>query len=267
MEDDGLVAVSPRHSVRLAKELQVLIERPPRQDFVVRTLARREANGLPLMIAEMVVASAETREAFPAAATFPLHFRKTYFPGRLGGDPEQEFRAHELAARLTSIPPPIGQTANQFRSCLLPGEPYARLTPFGGEPPESNIDKGQSLPLATAAGLWRLLEELLGQHLALQAGGLGHGDAQLHNCIVCHAPLEALLIDFESAVRRDEVPPEEWDRRTRLDLEPLLREAIYLQCGLGRQPSPLGQLSWERLPSLFRRPERFAQAIETRGGF
>ena len=35
----------------------------------------------------IVIAGQETRSEFPLAATYPLHFRKTYFPGRLHGDP------------------------------------------------------------------------------------------------------------------------------------------------------------------------------------
>ena len=134
-----------------------------------------------------------------------------------------------------------------FRSCLIPGQSYARLTPFGGEPPENNIAKAQKLSLATAAGLWRLAEEALAQLLVLQDGGLAHGDTELHNIIVCPAPLEPILVDFEAAVRRDAIEPAAWDARCSTDLEPLLREAVYLQCALGRQPSQLGELSWSRL--------------------
>jgi hypothetical protein len=261
MDDDRPLAVSPRHTVVLARELYHLVEQPPRQDFVVRTLARREANGLPLMSAEMVVAGARTRQAHPGAKAYPLHFRKTYYPGRLHGDPAEEFAAHSRAAELSAIPPPIGHEADIFRSCFLPGQPYSRLTPFGADPPESNIATAQALPLATAAGLWRLAEEMLAQHLALHAGGLAHGDAQLHNCIVCPAPLEALLIDFEAAVQRQAVAAAEWERRRALDLEPLLREATYLQCALGRQPGPLGDLAWSRLDTLFTAAESFRAAI------
>jgi len=145
----------------------------------------------------------------------------------------------------------------------VPGQSYTRLTPFGGEPPENNIAKAQKLPLATAAGLWRLAEDTLAQHLLLQDGGLAHGDAELHNLIICHAPLEAILIDFEASVRRATVDDAAWDARCRLDLQPLLREAVYLQCALGRQTSRLGELAWDRMEELFRSPERFRRAIET----
>jgi hypothetical protein len=259
MEDEGRsVAVSPLHTVLLASEMFLLIERAPRVDFVVRTLARREANGLPLMTAEMVIAGAGTREAHPAAATYPLHFRKTYHPGRLHGETSVEFEAQLLASRLTKIPPPIGHAPNVFRSCLVPA-------PFGADPPESNIGIAEKQSLATVAGLWRLAEETLTQFTLLHEGGLAHGDAELHNCIISHAPLEPVLIDFESAVRRDSVDQPAWERRRELDLAPLLREAIYLQCALGAQPSALGELSRKRLTRLFERPEPFRHAIETQG--
>jgi hypothetical protein len=258
------IAVSPRHTVLLAIELLPLVDRPPKQDFVVRTRARREANGLPLMAAELVIAGAETRRAHPAADTYPLHFRKTYFPGRLHGEPQVEWERHLRASQICATPPPIGYTADVFRSCLVPGQSYVRLTPFGGEPPENNIAKAQKLPLATAAGLWRLAEETLQQLLLLHEGGLAHGDPELHNIIVCPAPLEPILIDFEASVLREAVDAAAWETRRGLDLLPLLREAVYLQCALGRQPSRLGDLSWQRMDALFKAPDRFRRAIDER---
>jgi hypothetical protein len=263
MDETRRIAVSPRHTVMLAADLLPYIEKAPWQDFVVRTLAHREVNGLPLMAADLVIAGYDTRKLHAAAATYPFHFRKTYFPGRLHGDPQAEFEHQQLASQLGSTPPPIGHEATVFRSCMVPGQSYARLTPFGGEPPENNITKAQKLPLATAAGLWRLAEEILAQHLALHAGGLAHGDSELHNCMVCPAPLAPILIDFEAAVRRDTLDDAAWQARCKLDLQPLLREAVYLQCALGRQPSQLGELAWHTLPELFRSPQRFQRAIET----
>lgn len=254
--------VSPRHSVSLAIELITLLENPPRQDFVVRTRARREANGLPLMAAELVIASEATRVAHPAAATYPLHFRKTYFPGRIHGDPRDEFERQLLASQLCGTPPPIGYEPMVFRSCMVPGQSYSRLTPFGGEPPENNIAKAQKLPLATAAGLWRLAEETLSDLVRLHDGGLVHGDAELHNIIVCPAPLQPILIDFEVATRRNVMADVDWELRCKSDLLPLLREATYLQCALGRQSGRLGELSWMMLAELFRSPDRFRRAIE-----
>ena len=60
MDESRPIAVSPRHTVLLAKELTSLIDKPKREDFVVRTWARREANGLPLMAAELVIAGEES---------------------------------------------------------------------------------------------------------------------------------------------------------------------------------------------------------------
>jgi hypothetical protein len=264
VDEARAIAVSPRHTVLLAVELFPLVDKPPKQDFVVRTRARREANGLPLMTAELVIAGAETRRAYLAADTYPLHFRKTYFPGRLHGDPEVEFDRHRRASELCATPPPIGHAPSVFRSCLVPGQSYARLTPFGGEPPENNIAKAQKLALATAAGLWRMAEEALGQLLQLHEGGLAHGDAELHNIIVCPAPLEPILIDFEVAAQREAMEAAAWQARCELDLQPLLREAVYLQCALGRQPSRLGELSWDRMAGLFKSADRFRRAIDER---
>ncbi|HEY0706921.1 MAG TPA: hypothetical protein VGG33_08995 [Polyangia bacterium] len=264
-EEHQSIAVSPRHTVVLASELMVLVARPPRNDFVLRTLARREANGLPLMTAELVIASEATRKAHPAADTYPLHFRKTYFPGRLHRDPREEYEHHLMASKLANIPAPIGHEPTVFRSCLIPGQPLSRLTPFGGDPPENNIVKAQSQPLAAAAGLWRLAEESLAHMQRLHAGGLAHGDAELHNCIICPSPLESVLIDFEASILRERLSEVDWKARCDLDLVPLLREAVYLQCALGRQPGPLGELAWNQMEALFKAAApRFRMAIETR---
>ena len=176
--------------------------------------------------------------------------------------PRVEFEQQQLACELGTTPPPIGYDASVFRSCLIPGQAYGRLSPFGGQPPENNIRKAQQLPIVSAAGLWRLAEEALEQLLRLHDGGLAHGDAELQNIIVCPAPLAPILIDFEVAVRREAMTAAAWDTRCALDLEPLLREAVFLQCALGRQPGRLGELSWQRMPTLFRSPDRFRLAIE-----
>ncbi|HEY4185631.1 MAG TPA: hypothetical protein VGP07_11205 [Polyangia bacterium] len=263
MEETRPIAVSPRHTVLLSNDYFSLIDKAPRQDFVVRTWARREANGLPLMTAELIIASDKTRRDHEAAQAYPLHFRKTYFPGRMHGDPQVEYDQHLRASQLGSTPPPIGYEDDVFRSCMIPGQSFPRLSPFGGDPPENNITKAQKLPLSSAAGLWRLAEETLAQLLILHAGGLAHGDAELHNCIVCPAPLEPVLIDFEASVSRDKMSDADWEKRCRLDLQPLLREAVFLQCALGRQPSRLGELSWNIIDTEFRSPDSFRRAIET----
>ncbi len=262
MDDDRFVAVSPKHSVRLAREYVGLVERPQQHDYVVRTIVQREANGLPLMSAEIVVAGRETRARHPLAVTYPLHFRKTYSAARLHGDTSKEFENQTLASQIIGLPPPIGFAPKVFRSCLAPGRPYQRLSPFGVEPEESNLRIAQKLPLATAAGLWGFVESALKQLSTLHDAGLAHGDAELHNFVVCPSPLELVIVDFEAAIKRDGLDEEAWRARRALDLAPLLREAVFLQCTLGRQQGPLADASWSEMDGLFRSPDRFRRAIE-----
>ncbi|HEY3500925.1 MAG TPA: hypothetical protein VGK73_39805 [Polyangiaceae bacterium] len=263
MTADALVAVSPRHGVRLAEELLGIVQKPQRRDFVVRTLAKRMANGLPLMSAEIVIAGAETRAEFPLSAQYPLHFRKTYFPGRLRGDPKDEFARQSEASELIGLPPPIGYGESVFRACLVPGKPYAALTPFNAEPEERNLRPARELPLAAAAGQFRLVQDAYALLLRLHEGGLVHGDAVLQNFIVSPSPLEILPIDFEASQRREAFDETGWQAACEADVDPLLREAVLLQCSLGPQPGPLAEHAARRIQKLFRSPERFLAAIES----
>ncbi len=261
MDEEELVSVSPRHSVRLEREYVAFVRRAPSQDFVVRTITRREANGMPLMSADIVIAGNETRKQFPLAQAYPLHFRKTYYPGRLHGDPKEEFDRQTEASALSNVPPPIGYGAEVFRSCLLPGTPYSRLSPFNADPDETNLNRARKLALATAAGLWSLAERVFAQLESLHVGGLCHGDAELHNFIVCPSPLEIIMIDFEAAVQKASLEPEAWDKRVAHDFTPLLKEAVFLQCCLGPQPGALADRSRASLAELFKDPGRFRQEI------
>lgn len=47
----------------------------------------------------------------------------------------------------------------------------------------------------------------------------------------------------------------------RADFAGLLREAVYLQCALGRQPGPLADMAMERMTELFPSPGRFERTI------
>jgi hypothetical protein len=265
MEEQRWIAVSPRHRVRLASEYLLLIDRPPQRDFVVHTIEKREANGLPLMAAEIVIASAQTRSEYPLAAAYPMHFRKTYFAARLHGDPRIEYECSAKASELAGLPPPIGHTGHIFRSCLIPGSPFRRLSPFQQDAEDSNLRRASDLPLPAAAGLWRLLEEARSQLELLHAGGLAHGDTELQNFIVCPAPLEIVLVDFETSVLREAVDEAAWNKRREADHAPLLREAIFLQAALGRQTGALGDESWDAAPALFRDGARLRRAIEQLG--
>ncbi len=262
MDDSTPIAVSPRHLVRLASELFTIVRRAPRSDFVVRTLAKREANGLPLMSAEIVIAGETTRAEFPMAKQFPLHFRKTYFSARLHGDPRHEFECQETAHRLIGVPPPIGFSDNVFRTCLVPGKPYGVLSPFQSEPEDRNLRHARNLELVAAAGHWTLMASALDALGALHAGGLAHGDTELRNFVVCSSPLEIVPIDFEAAQRKEALDEDAWQSRCALDLDSILRQAVLLQCCLGAQPGRMAELARARMPKLFRDPERFQRAIE-----
>lgn len=260
-DEDQLVQVSPRHSVLVGPEYAAWIKRAPRQDFVVRTIMSREANGMPLISAEIVIAGEETRSLYPLAASYPLHFRKTYHPGRLHGDPRQERDRQNEAAEVLGIPPAIGATHQIFRSCFLPGSPYSRLSPFGAEPEEANLPIAKKLPLASAAGLWHLLHGAFDSLTRLHQAGIAHGDLELHNLIVCASPLECILIDFEASVRKEDMAEDAFDKRSQDDFLPMLKEAILLQCALGAQTGPLADLSRVSIGKVFKRPERFLEEI------
>lgn len=256
-----MIPVSPRHAVLLAPEYAQLIGRAPEHDFVLRTITRREAGGLPLMSAEIVIAGKDTRTQFPLAAQYPMHFRKTYYPGRLREDPALEFAHQQRAAEILDAPPPIGCTKDSFRACFVPGKPYSRLTPFGIDPVENNVTAAEEIDLATAIGLWWLCGQAFAQLSRLHEHGMAHGDMELHNIAVARAPAEVVLIDFEMARRKDEVSPAEWEKLVRADFVELLKEAVYLQCALGRQPGPLADLAMERIGQLFPSPGRFERHI------
>jgi hypothetical protein len=258
------IQVSPRHHVALSDDYLQMIDRAPREDFVVRTLARRTAGDMTLMMGELVIAGAATRDNFELARVYPLHFRKAYYPGKLHGDPRTELELHQLASTLIDVPPPIGSTPNSFRSCFLPGTQLNRLSSLGTEPDESNIALAQGLSLAAAAGLWRLCEETLGLLTRLQEGGLTHGDAHLHNFVVCPSPLEVVPIDFEIAVARGSVSAEVWQQRCEADRQHVLKLAIYLQCALGRQRGPLARESLAQIERLVRPADTFHEAITER---
>jgi hypothetical protein len=258
------IQVSPRHHVALSEDYLPMIDKAPREDFVVRALARRKVGVMTLMMGELVIAGAATRDQFELAGVYPLHFRKTYYPGQMHGDPRTEFELHERASHLVDVPPPIGSTPNSYRSCFLPGTPLDRVSSLGTEPDESNIGLARALSLASAAGLWRLAEEAFDLLTRMQEGGLAHGDAHLHNFIVCPSPLEVLPIDFEIGLLRDEVSKEVWQQRTQADRQHLLKLALYLQCALGRQRGLLARESMASIELLVRPADTFHDAIEER---
>lgn len=261
MNPDGMIPVSPRHAVKLVPEYMHLITNAPGRDFVVRTLANKRASEMSLMLAELVIAGVETRDQFPLAITYPLHFRKTYFPGSMHGDPAVEFEQQTRAHELIGVPPPIGHTPRTYRGCFLPGVPYNRLSPFGVEPEDQNIQIARELPLSSAAGLWMFMEQAFARLETLHRAGFAHCDVELHNLIACPAPLELVIIDFERAATRKDEDDAAWAKLCAADFQLILREAIYLQCAMGIQTGALAERAWATLDQLFTAPDRFRRAI------
>lgn len=256
-----MVRVSSRHEVLLVPEYADLLEHPPEHDFVMRTITRREVQGMPLMSAEIVIAGKDTRREFPLAEEYPMHFRKSYFPGRLHGDPQHEFDNQQRASEILEAPPPIGWTKSSFRSCFVPGKPYSRLTPFGVDPPEGNVALAEEIELAKAVGLWWLCGQAFEQLCRLHAAGIVHGDLELHNIAVAPSPAEVVLLDFELAKNKSELTSEAWEKAVQADFDELLKEAVYLQCAMGRQPGAMADLAMERIGDLFAAPGRFQRHI------
>ena len=140
-----------------------------------------------------------------------------------------------------------------MRSCFLPGRPLSRLSPFTNvEPQESCLGIAQQADPAALIGLWKLAEEAYAQVQKLHARNFFHRDLELHNLIVCTAPVRVFLIDFESAERDFNGSAEERQELVFKDSAELLRLAIYLQSSLGHQTGPLAEASLAALPQLFR---------------
>jgi hypothetical protein len=78
---------------------------------------------------------------------------------------------------------------------------------------------------------------------------------------VALAPAEAVLIDFELAKWKKDLSDADWQKAVRADFTELLKEAVYLQCALGRQPGPLADMAMERIVELFPSPGRFERSI------
>ena len=262
MDEQRAIAVTPEHMVRIAAEYLPLIDDPPGRDFVVHSLEQRHANGLPLMAAELVIAGSQTRAQFPLAATYPLHFRKTYFPARLHGDPQIEYQHALRASHIARLPPPIGSSHNTFRCCFIPGRPYTRLSPFDTDGEDANLRRTRDLAMVAAAGLWDMVQRAYELMTTLHNGGLSHGDAQLQNYIVSPSPLSVMLIDFEAAAEREQLDDEQWAKRCSNDFLPLLHEAALLQASLGRQQGVLAEEALRAVPQLFKDATRVMRYVE-----
>lgn len=238
------VSLSPRHHAQLIPELAYLITSPPDHDMVIRTVSRKLSNGMPLIQGHLVIAGKDTLDAYPLARSFPVHFRKTYYPTAFHPPATLEFAKHEKISTIIDVPPPIGATRNCFRSCFIPGIPLSRISPFGVEPQDQNLAVAARTDAGLLIGLWSLLEQVERQLRALHERGMAHGDLFLHNVIVSRSPIAICLIDFEQAIERKmDSTDEEWSKIVFRDLEEVLRHALWVQSGLGGQPGSLGDRS------------------------
>jgi hypothetical protein len=259
-----LVPVSPLHSIELAEGLRHLLERPKEKDFPLYTIARKTApDGRELIHSELVIAGKRTRSAFPLADAYPVHFLKSYHPWSFHGDPAIEFANSQMAAEILNMPGPIGYEKNSFRTCFLPGKPLSKLSPFTNvEPPHRCLAIAQQANSLELIGLWHLVESVFSQVERLHAERFCHGDLELHNVVICNSPVQTFMIDFESSQMSFAGPEKSWNERRLRDHYELLRLAVYLQCGLGRQKGLLAQKSLEDLSLLFDSSSTFAARLD-----
>jgi hypothetical protein len=258
------VPLSPLHTIELAEGLSHLLTNPPEKDFPIYSIARKTSpDGRELVHSELVIAGKRSRKTYPLADQYPVHFLKSYHPWSFHGDPGVEFENNRAAAEILGTPEPIGFDNNSFRAPFVPGKPLSKLSPFTNiEPPQRCLGIAQETEPAALIGLWRLVEEVFAQLDKLHAVRFCHGDMELHNVVVCMAPIQTFLVDFESSERAFSGPETTWEERRSRDLFELLRLAIYLQCGLGSQHGELARKSVEDLPKLFDRASTFAARLD-----
>jgi len=258
------IPLSPLHTIEIAEPLRHLLVKPQERDFPVVSIARKTApDGRELVHMELIIAGRQTRAAHPLADRYPVHFLKSYHPWCFHGDPGIEFENNRVAAEILGSPAPIGYDANTFRTAFIPGKPLSRLSPFTDvEPAERCLGIAQETAPATLIGLWRLAEEAFAQVEKLHAHRFCHRDLELHNIVVCTAPIQVFLIDFESSERAFSGPDEVFEEHCYKDKEELLRLAIYLQSGLGHQTGSLAEQSLAALPNLFKSSSTFLSRLE-----
>ena len=255
-----MIALSTLHKIELNQNFRTVLKNPRNKDFLVHNImTKKSPNGEPLVTTELVIAGKITRNQFPRAQQYPLHFVKRYGPTSFHSDPKIEYDNSCKIAEILKNPMPIGFNSSTFRNAYLPGIPYEKLSPFRIEPIERNLDIAQEVPLTTQIALWQLMEDAYKQIKKLHRNGYTHGDLEKHNLIVCKQPIALYLIDFESvkSLRNSDNPKLE----CRKDLQVIFSEAIFLQSVLGKQPSGLGKASIKALDWIFKDPEPFKEIL------
>ncbi|HWL52817.1 MAG TPA: lipopolysaccharide kinase InaA family protein [Chthoniobacteraceae bacterium] len=258
------IPLSPFHFIEVPEELQPLLDQPQDKDFEIHSIDRKIGpDGRDLVHSKLVIAGSQTRESFPEADRFPIHFLKSYYPWSFHRDPKIEFENTLRAAEILGSPGPIGSDANSFRASFLPGKPLSRLSPFTDvEPAERCLSIAREADIGVLIGLWKLAEEVHAKIARLHEACFFHGDLELHNIIVCTAPVQVFLIDFENSEPDFDGDEAARGERAFTDFSELYRLAIYLQSGLGRQEGALARASLDALPRLFRSSATFASRLD-----
>lgn len=263
-QENARIPVSPLHSIEIAEGLRHLIRSPQDKDFPMATIATKTGpDGRDLVSSHLVIAGKKTREAFPLAQEYPAHFLKLYYPWTFHRDPKIEYDNTLAASEILGSPSPIGWDTNSFRAAFIPGKSLSRLSPFTNVEPDSRcLGIAAETSPGALIGLWHLAEQVFEQVGCLHRSGFFHRDLELHNVIVCTAPIRAFLIDFESSTQAFEGSEEEREALRYRDLSELYRLAIFLQSGLGRQEGALAEESQAALPRLFKNHSTFAARLD-----
>ncbi len=259
-----MTPVSSLHSIRLGEAHASLLTRPQTNDFSLHLIDRKvDPSGRQQVQSELVIAGSKTREKYPIADEYPIHFLKSYFPWTLHQDPKIEYENNLAASNILHSPPPIGYDHRTIRLSFIPGKSLTRFSPFTNiEPPERCLSIARETPQASLIGLWLLAEQTYELVKKLHQHRFFHGDLELHNIVICLSPVAPFLIDFESSQIEFQGTEAEWAEAQFKDLRELLRLAIYLQASLGRQKSALAQASLEKLPRLFKSASTFAARLD-----
>ena len=266
MDDDvKLVTVSPRHSVLLASELFALVERAPSRDFVVRTLARHEANGMPLMAAELVIAGLGHAPGSPGGRRVSPPLSQDLLPGPAARRPARGVRLPAPGLPALSHPaahrPRPGRVPQLLapRPALRPPHPLRR-GPAG--------EQHRHRPEAAAGHAGRAVAAGRGA-----AGPAGRAPPGWPRPRGRRAPrLHRLPGPPRGAAHRLRIGRSaRGGRGGRLE-RPLSAGSRRPSCARrstcsarsGDSRATLGELSRAELPRLFARPDPFHRAIETR---